>query len=59
MAFAPDSHRALWADFLDALDAGRPPALDGAQALGVHRLIDALLAGAAADGGPQGPARAA
>ena len=43
---------AVWRDFLDALDAGRAPAVDGAQALRVHRLIDALLASGAAGGAP-------
>jgi predicted dehydrogenase len=52
MAFPPDFHLALWRDFLDALDAGRAPAVDGEQALRVHRLIDALLASGAAGGAP-------
>lgn len=37
------AHRRLIADVLDAIDQGRPPRVDGASALGVHRLIDALL----------------
>jgi UDP-N-acetyl-2-amino-2-deoxyglucuronate dehydrogenase len=53
MAFPSDWHRALWGDFLDALDAGRAPAIDGAQALRVHRLIDALLTSGAAGGQPR------
>jgi UDP-N-acetyl-2-amino-2-deoxyglucuronate dehydrogenase len=56
MAFPADWHRALWTDFLDALDAGRAPAIDGAQVLRVHRLIDALLASGGRDGQPVAPA---
>ena len=48
MAFPHDYHRALIVDFLDALGAGRAPAVDGEAALRVHRLIDALLASAEA-----------
>jgi predicted dehydrogenase len=44
MAFPHDWHLALLADFLDAIEAGRPPAVTGREALKVHRLIDALLA---------------
>lgn len=43
MAFPHDYHRSLIADFLEALDAGREPAVNGAEALRVHHLIDALL----------------
>ena len=43
MAFPHDYHRAVIADFLDALDRGRPPKVNGEEALKVHRLIDALL----------------
>lgn len=43
MAFPHDWHRLLIADFLDALDHGREPAITGRQALSVHYLIDALL----------------
>lgn len=43
MAFPPDYHRALIADFLDALDEDREPAVNGEEALKVHHLIDALL----------------
>jgi UDP-N-acetyl-2-amino-2-deoxyglucuronate dehydrogenase len=43
MAFPHDYHRALLADYLDALDEGREPAVSGEEALKVHRLIDALL----------------
>jgi predicted dehydrogenase len=44
MAFPNDAHRALLSEFLDALDAGRPPTNSGRDALKVHYLIDALLA---------------
>ena len=37
------AHRRLIADVFDAIDGNRPSAVDGVSALGVHRLIDALL----------------
>jgi UDP-N-acetyl-2-amino-2-deoxyglucuronate dehydrogenase len=43
MAFPHDWHRGVIADFLDALDEGRPPRVSGREALRVHHLIDALL----------------
>jgi UDP-N-acetyl-2-amino-2-deoxyglucuronate dehydrogenase len=43
MAFPNDWHRGVIADFLDALDHKRAPAISGREALKVHRLIDALL----------------
>ena len=43
MAFPHDWHRDAIADFLDALDEKRAPVVSGAEALKVHRLIDALL----------------
>ena len=43
MAFTNDAHRAVLAEFLDALDARRAPENDGRAALRVHDLIDALL----------------
>jgi predicted dehydrogenase len=49
MAFPPDYHRALLVDFLDALDQGREPAINGEEALKVHRLIDALLEASASN----------
>jgi predicted dehydrogenase len=45
MAFPHDYHRALMTDFLEAIDQNREPAVSGAEALKVHRLIDALLNG--------------
>ncbi len=44
MAFPHDWHRDAIADFLDAIDRKRAPSVSGAEALKVHRLIDALLA---------------
>ncbi|HWK68512.1 MAG TPA: Gfo/Idh/MocA family oxidoreductase [Rhizobiaceae bacterium] len=44
MAFPHDCHRAVMADFLDAIETGRPPRVAGEEALKVHRLIDALIA---------------
>ncbi|HVY08038.1 MAG TPA: Gfo/Idh/MocA family oxidoreductase [Burkholderiales bacterium] len=46
MAFPHDYHRSVWLDFLDALRDGKEPRVNGAEALRVHRLIDALLAAA-------------
>src|SRR6185503_2067163 len=43
MAFPHDYHRGVLADFLDAVEHGRPPRVSGREALRVHRLIDALL----------------
>lgn len=43
MAFSNAHHRAVLSDFLDALDQGRRPRVDGREALKVHRLIEALL----------------
>ncbi len=47
MDFPHDYHRELLADYLDALGQGREPAVNGEEALKVHRLIDALLAASA------------
>ncbi len=44
MAFPSDWHRDLIADFMDAVETGREPAVTGRTALAVHRLIDALIA---------------
>jgi UDP-N-acetyl-2-amino-2-deoxyglucuronate dehydrogenase len=52
MAFPHDYHRALLADYLDALDEGRAPAVSGEEALKVHGLIDALLAASAVSAPP-------
>jgi len=47
MDFPHDRHRAVLADFLDAIEENRPPRASGRAALAVHRLIDALLESAA------------
>ena len=46
MAFSHQAHKALIADFLDAIDQGRDPEVSGREALKVHLLIEALLASA-------------
>jgi len=46
MAFPNDYHRDLIADFLDAIEEGRSPLISGAEALKVHRLIEAMLVSA-------------
>jgi predicted dehydrogenase len=43
MAFLHDAHRALLADFLDAIEQDRGPRVSGREALRVHHLIDAVL----------------
>ncbi len=43
MDFPHDYHRAVIADFLDALDQGRDPLISGEEALKVHFLIEAIL----------------
>jgi UDP-N-acetyl-2-amino-2-deoxyglucuronate dehydrogenase len=43
MAFPHDYHRAVMADFADAIRTGRAPKVTGEEALKVHRLIDALI----------------
>ena len=48
MAFPHDYHRSVWRDFLDAVQGGGEPRVNGEEALRVHRLIDSLLASAAA-----------
>lgn len=43
MAFPHDYHRAVMADFAEAIRVGREPKVTGEEALRVHRLIDALI----------------
>lgn len=43
MAFPHDYHRAVMADFIDAITTGKSPRVTGEDALEVHRLIDALI----------------
>lgn len=54
MAFSHHHHRAVLADFLDALDHQRPARASGAEALKVHHLIEAILK-AAETGLPTSP----
>lgn len=43
MAFPHDYHRAVMADFIEAVRTGREPRVTGEEALKVHHLIDALI----------------
>jgi len=43
MDFPHDAHRALHADFIDAIENRRAPRVTGRDALRVHRFIDALV----------------
>lgn len=43
MAFPHDLHLAVWRDFLEAIEQHRQPRVSAAEALKVHRLIDAML----------------
>lgn len=43
MAFPHDFHRAVMADFVEAIESDRAPRVTGEEALRVHRLIDALI----------------
>ena len=43
MAYPHDYHRAVMADFIDAVPHDREPMVTGEEALKVHRLIDALI----------------
>lgn len=52
MAFSHTFHRAVWEDFLDAIDQKRAPAITPRDALQTHYLIDAMLQSAARDGEP-------
>jgi len=46
MAFSPDAHRRLIADFLDAVAARRQPQASARSALAIHALIDAIFVSA-------------
>jgi UDP-N-acetyl-2-amino-2-deoxyglucuronate dehydrogenase len=48
MAFPHDYHRAIMANFIDAIESGGKPIVTGEEALRVHRLIDALIAAGSA-----------
>ena len=52
MAFSHGFHRAVWEDFLDAIDARHAPAITPRDALQTHYLIEAMLQSAAQDGAP-------
>lgn len=46
MDFPHDAHRAVIADFLDAIGQGRDPVVTGEEALASQRLVDAILGAA-------------
>lgn len=46
MDFPHDAHRAVIADFLDAIEQGRQPVVTGEEALASQRLVDDILAAA-------------
>lgn len=50
MAFPHDYHRAVMADFAEAIRQKRPPRITGEEALRVHHLIDALIAAGQSSG---------
>lgn len=50
MAFPHDYHRAVMADFVEAVAGKRAPKITGEDALNVHRLIDALIAAGRSQG---------
>jgi len=52
MAFDHAFHRAVWEDFLDAIDGRRAPRITPRDALQTHYLIEAMLLSAAQDGKP-------
>ncbi|HEX5328411.1 MAG TPA: Gfo/Idh/MocA family oxidoreductase [Acetobacteraceae bacterium] len=43
MGFSHEAHKALLTDFLDAIEAGRDPAITGEDALETQRVIEAIL----------------
>jgi predicted dehydrogenase len=44
MGFSHEPHKAVLADFLDAIETGRDPAIPGEEALATQRVIDDILA---------------
>ena len=46
MDFPHDAHRAVIADFLEAIRDGRDPVVTGEEALASQRLVDDILAAA-------------
>lgn len=43
MAFSHEPHKAVLADFLDAIEQGRDPAITGEEALATQRVIDTII----------------
>jgi predicted dehydrogenase len=43
MAFSHEPHKAVIADFLDAIEQGRDPAIPGEEALATQRVIDVII----------------
>ncbi|RYX96265.1 MAG: Gfo/Idh/MocA family oxidoreductase [Comamonadaceae bacterium] len=52
MDFPHGPHRAVLQDFFSAVSNGTEPAISGRSALGVHRVIDAIMASASLGGAP-------
>jgi predicted dehydrogenase len=52
MDFPNDAHRAVLADFLDAVATGRDPLVTGEEALASQRLVDEILQCARAESPP-------
>lgn len=46
MDFPHDAHRAVIADFVDAIEQGRDPVVTGEEALASQRLVDTILSAA-------------
>jgi predicted dehydrogenase len=44
MSFSHEAHKAVLADFLDAIEQGRDPLIPGEEALATQRVIEAILA---------------
>jgi predicted dehydrogenase len=44
MGFSHEAHKAVWGDFLEAVETGRDPAIPGEEALATQRVIEDILA---------------
>lgn len=44
MGFSHEPHKAVWSDFLDAIECGRDPAIPGEEALATQRVVENILA---------------
>jgi predicted dehydrogenase len=44
MGFSHEPHRAVWSDFLDAVECGHDPAIPGEEALATQRVVEDILA---------------